>query len=37
MYIGKVPQLKACYRGETIEELMANIREVIEMCIEELN
>lgn len=37
MYIGEVPQLKACYsQGETIDELMKNIREVIEMCVEEL-
>ncbi|PZO38368.1 MAG: hypothetical protein DCF17_14720 [Shackletoniella antarctica] len=38
MYVGEVPQLKACYsQGETIDELMANIREVIEMCLEEPN
>ncbi|GAX35777.1 MULTISPECIES: type II toxin-antitoxin system HicB family antitoxin [Nodularia] len=37
IYIGEVPQLKACYsQGETIDELMQNIREVIEMCLEEL-
>jgi predicted RNase H-like HicB family nuclease len=37
IYIGEVPQLKACYsQGETIDELMKNIREVIEMCLEEL-
>ena len=37
IYIGEVPQLKACYsQGETIDELMNNIREVIEMCLEEL-
>jgi predicted RNase H-like HicB family nuclease len=37
MYIGEFPQLKACYsQGETIDELMQNIREVIEMCLEEL-
>lgn len=36
-YVGEVPQLKACYsQGETIDELMENIREVIEMCLEEL-
>lgn len=35
--IGEVPQLKACYsQGETIDELMQNIREVIDMCLEEL-
>jgi predicted RNase H-like HicB family nuclease len=37
IYIGEVPQLKACHsQGETIDELMKNIREVIEMCLEEL-
>lgn len=35
-YVGEVPQLKACYsQGETIDELMANIKEVIELCLEE--
>jgi len=33
---GEVPQLKACYsQGETIDELMTNIKEVIELCLEE--
>jgi predicted RNase H-like HicB family nuclease len=37
IYIGEVPQLKACYsQGETIDELLKNIREVIEMCLEEI-
>jgi predicted RNase H-like HicB family nuclease len=37
IYIGEVPQLKACYsQGETVDELMQNIREVIEICLEEL-
>ncbi|GCL35141.1 MAG: type II toxin-antitoxin system HicB family antitoxin [Sphaerospermopsis kisseleviana] len=37
MYIGEVPQLKACYsQGETIDELITNIKEVIKMCLEEL-
>lgn len=37
LYVGEVSQLKACYsQGETIDELMQNIREVIEMCLEEL-
>lgn len=37
VYIGEVPQLRACYsQGATIDELMINMREVIEMCIEEL-
>ena len=35
-YVGEVPQLKACYsQGETIDELMENIKEVIELCLEE--
>ena len=37
IYIGEVPQLRAFYsQGETIDELMVNMREVIEMCLEEL-
>lgn len=37
LYIGEVPQLKACYsQGATIDELMENIQEVIEMCLEEM-
>ena len=36
-YVGEVPQLKACYsQGGTIDKLMENIKEVIEMCLEEL-
>lgn len=35
-YVGEVPQLRACYsQGETIEELMENMKEVIELCLEE--
>jgi predicted RNase H-like HicB family nuclease len=35
-YVGEVPQLKACYsQEETIDELMNNIKEVIELCLEE--
>lgn len=35
-YIGEVPQLKGCYsQGETLDELMVNIKEVIELCLEE--
>jgi predicted RNase H-like HicB family nuclease len=35
-YVGEVPQSKGCYsQGETIDELMANIKEVIELCLEE--
>jgi predicted RNase H-like HicB family nuclease len=37
LYIGEVPQLKACYsQGATIDELMENMKEVIEMCLEEI-
>ena len=37
MYIGEVPQLKACYsQGKTLDELLSNIREVIEICLEEM-
>jgi predicted RNase H-like HicB family nuclease len=37
IYVGEVPQLKACYsQGDTIDELMQNIREVIELCLEEI-
>ena len=35
-YVGEVPQLRACYsQGQTLDELMTNIREVIELCLEE--
>lgn len=35
-YVGEVPQLKACYsQGKTIDELITNIKEVIELCLEE--
>lgn len=37
LYGGEVPQLPACYaQGETIDELMVNIREVIELCLKDL-
>ena len=36
IYVGEVPNLPACYsQGRTIDELMANMREVIELCLEE--
>jgi predicted RNase H-like HicB family nuclease len=36
LYVGEAPQLRACYsQGRTIEELMANMREVIALCLEE--
>lgn len=36
MYIVSCPSFKACHSyGETIDEAMDNIREVIELCLEE--
>lgn len=35
-YIGEVPQLRACYsQGKTLDELMENIREVVQICLED--
>jgi predicted RNase H-like HicB family nuclease len=35
-YVGEVPQLRACYsQGRTLDELMTNIKEVVELCLEE--
>lgn len=35
-YVGEVPQLKGCYsQGKSLDELMRNIKEVIELCLEE--
>lgn len=35
-YVGEVPQLRACYsQGKPLDELMANMGEVIELCLEE--
>ena len=35
-FVGEVPQLKACYdQGKTIDELMANMRDVIALALEE--
>ena len=37
-YVGEVPQLEACYsQGATIDELMKNMKEVIELCLEEVS
>ncbi len=37
-YVGEVPQLQACYtQGRTLDELMKNIKEVIQLCLEEEN
>lgn len=35
-FIAEVPDLKGCYtQGDSIAEVMRNIKEVIEMCLEE--
>ena len=35
VYIGKVPELQGCLsQGDTLDELMQNIREAIELCLE---
>ena len=35
-YVGEVPQLKGCYsQGRSLDELMGNIKEVIELCLED--
>ena len=35
-FVGEVPQLKGCYtQGKTIDELIANIKDVIKLCLEE--
>jgi len=35
-FVGEVPRLRACYaQGCTMDELMKNISQVIEMCLEE--
>jgi predicted RNase H-like HicB family nuclease len=35
-YVGEVPQLPACYsQGETLDELISNIKEVIELALED--
>lgn len=36
VFIGEVPQLKGCYsQGSSLDELMKNIKEVIELCLED--
>lgn len=36
VYIAEVPDLKGCYtQGDSVEEAMKNIKEVIEMCLED--
>ena len=35
VYVGKVPELKGCLsQGDTLDELMKNIKEAIELCLE---
>jgi predicted RNase H-like HicB family nuclease len=37
LYVGEVPQLPACYsQGRTVDELLQNMKEVILLCLEEL-
>ena len=34
-FVGEVPALKACYaQGKTIDEMLCNIKEVIDLCLE---
>lgn len=34
-YIGRVPELQGCLsQGDTLDELMRNIKEAIELCLE---
>ena len=35
IYVGSVPKLKGCHsQGKTLNELLKNIKEAIELCIE---
>ena len=34
-FVAEVPDIKGCYtQGKTLEEVLKNIREVIELCLE---
>lgn len=34
-YVGEVPQVQGCYaQGRTLDELMKNIKDVIQLCLE---
>ena len=34
-YVGSVPSIKGCHtQGKTVDELMKNIKEAIELCLE---
>lgn len=36
VFVGSVPELKGCHsQGDTLDELMHNIKEAIALCIEE--
>ena len=36
LYVGEVPSLAGCYsQGETLDELLRNMREVIALCLED--
>ncbi len=36
-YVAECPALRACYtQGKTYEEVMKNIKDVIELCLEEM-
>lgn len=38
IYIGEVPQLQGCYsQAKTLDELMQNMKEAIQLCLEEQN
>ncbi len=35
VFVGRVPELKGCLsQGDTLDELMKNIKEAIELCLE---
>ena len=35
VYVGRVPALKGCLtQGDTLDELMKNVKEAIELCLE---
>jgi predicted RNase H-like HicB family nuclease len=35
-YVGEVPELKGCYsEGETLDELLANMKEAIVLCLDD--
>lgn len=37
MFVAEIPSLRACYaQGRTFEEAVANLQDVLEMCLEEM-